>query len=170
MENKGLKYTAVFMALLILISSVGVSTYSSLCLCTGKVTSSLLWETTHTNDSCCSKKEQKKCKKAEQVKSCCSIKHATQKTNSCQAKHKDCHETDIEYQHLEIDAEVQSAQFSFTPIHVLAFLPNYWKGLGSHLISPDYLPNSFVLERPINKAPPLPYGRRLLNFQEIYRC
>ncbi|MCH2043583.1 MAG: hypothetical protein MK212_05535 [Saprospiraceae bacterium] len=170
MKNKGLQHTAIFMALLILISSVGVSSYSSLCICTGKITSSILWEASPVKDNCCSKKEQKKCRKADQPKSCCSVKHIIPKNNSCQAQHKDCHETDIEYQHLSIDAEIQQVSFSFSTVHVLAFLPDCWKGLGNHLVSPDYLPNSFVLEYPIERGPPLPYGRSLLKFQEIYRC
>ena len=172
MTLKQQKISAISLALLVLISTTGISMNMMLCNCTGKqylsVFASMMdldcckvklqevkVEKTSKHD-CCTKKQTKSCNKEQ--------KNSGKTTILAQKK---CCKSNFKYAKANINLDVVSLQE--LPVSNLVLPLAYSFPTTFHL---DFVafPKTIALEGPPNKAPPRYNGQALMNWFQVYRC
>ena len=170
-------HIAIWLMLLMFVSTTGINTFRVLCHCTGNLHTALVakWfsdccghhneahthphgkHSHHENDDAC-------CKKVAVAK------HSD--VENCQITPKQCCQTEVEYSHIS-DVFQQAAQDNwFVQGWAFDALPM----VAIHLPEPAYFQRVIypstrhfcTAQR--THAPPLPYNRDLLNFVQNYRC
>jgi hypothetical protein len=172
MKQQHHKLIAISLALLVLISTTGISMNMMLCSCTGKEYLSMMASVLELD--CC--KIKKTIVKAAKVKKhdCCSKAKACKKTEKKEidvskptiiAK-KDCCTPTVKYSKANINLTFGS-QEELSSCKLL--LPSHYS------VQATYYNNSIVAQAavlgvPQNKAPPRCFGHALLNWYQTYRC
>ena len=162
------RISAIFLALLVLVSSVGWSSYARYCSCANEVYTSIFAK----NEGTCCKHHAAQKAKEEPKHSCCSLQHTKEKSlseeESCKKSDNCCH-TEVIYMALDVDATLAQVSldlpnslmyWDFSAINCLIYpnfihhysLSNYEQGL--------FLPN----------APPPKSGRQILQLIQVMRC
>jgi len=172
MKQQHHKIIAISLALLVLISTTGISMNMMLCSCTGKEYLSMMASVLELD--CCKKnKLEVKASKAK-THDCCSKEKFCKKTEkkeldaskpTIMAK-KDCCTPTVKYSKANINLTFESGQ-ELPSCHLL--LPSVYS------FQATYYKNSItaqtaVLGVPQNKAPPRCFGNALLNWYQTYRC
>ena len=149
--------TAGFLIVVILISTMGFSVNTMYCLCMDQYKASLF----EIDDTC--KEEESNAHEMAQLPPCC------QKAMTCHEpikEHKDCSKHDKKYVKADLKfLEFQKNELPKAPVFdvLVSFDYNFYFTSKITFLS-DIQP--LVADR----APPQYYGRKLLNFIQVYRC
>lgn len=169
MTNQKHQITAFALALLVLISTTGISMKMMFCHCTGQE----YWALITAKLGCCQEKEAQKAIESKMA-SCCSKKQE----KHCQTKTTDSKKTAVEekkcctskFQYAKANINLDLVQTHDLPVcaAIIPILSSYsflpiWA-------EPFFVPQEIALAGCQNKAPPLPYGHDLLHWLQIYRC
>lgn len=169
MKTKQHRYTALFLALLVLTSTVGIGINTMLCKCTGKQYISMF---SSSADSDCCKLKKTKNKPTKNRKAACCTKSQNKK---CAVKQdlgspaikadKKCCISDFQYVKADIDFNSYFAEELpiSTDTDALLYTNNYHS-------EPQQTKIASVLTKTSNKAPPNLHGKSLLHRYQIYRC
>lgn len=162
------RITATLLALLVFVSSVGMSSYARYCGCADEVYNSLFL---NTESACCHHPIQQQ--EAQAAESCCSLgiskkKQENKEEESCQKSDNCCH-TDVKYFALDADATLVDAALNLPSLpFVWDFIPTpqniYPTFTKSIPLQHNYIGSSFP------NAPPPKSGRQLLQFIQVMRC
>lgn len=155
---------ALSLALLVLISTTGISMKMMLCHCTGEE----YWTLITNKLGCCKQFEAA----VEKATSCCSKKEETscpshKKGNNVSPNEKCC-SSKFQYAKANINldlVQMQDLPYSEALIPILnsySYLPIWAENF--------FVPKEIALAGCQNKAPPLPFGQDLLHWLQIYRC
>ena len=174
MSNNQRKYTAYFLMFMLMVSTIGISVHARWCACNQQTYLSLFVDNT---DECCEHHENDV---LPTLASCCA--HASEETSCsieaidhqyCSAElDKGCCSTDSDFLVLDEDfSPTVIEQLKSCKCCLLHDLPRLYT-LISLPQRPSFLsPLVEQLKNAIpDRAPPLLYGRELLNFVQVYRC
>ena len=152
---------SLFMAFVMLVSSLGATGYERHCGCTGKVLKSVFFKS---KSDCCSHA------KSQKTKSCCSVKKQKAQKRECSIKTKKCCDTKLTYNHYDgeatFDLQSENAEKQST---ITATLAQHFSGLQAE--SPSS--NNFLKLRFkfADLAPPyFLSGREILSRIQTIRC
>ena len=172
MKQRHHRVIAISLALLVLISTTGISMNMMLCSCTGKEYLSMMASVLEL-DCCKTKKALVKAPKAK-THDCCSKAKACKKTEkkaidvskpTIMAK-KDCCTPKVKYSKANINLTFGSNQelpsCKLLLPSVCSIQPTYYNS--------SIAAQTVVLGVPQNKAPPGCFGHALLNWYQTYRC
>lgn len=152
---------SIFMAFVMLVSSLGATGYERHCGCTGKVLKSVFFKT---KSDCCSHV------KSQKTKSCCSVKKHKAQKRECSIKTKKCCDTKLTYNHYDgeatFDLQSENAEKQST---ITATLAQYFSGIKAENLSN----NKFLKLRFKFAGLAPPYflsGREILSRIQSIRC
>ena len=152
------KQHALFLAILIFISTIGIGQTAVLCKCTSKTSVSIL--SCDKNQMCCKKSS---IPPTVQSRKCCNSKSSSHQ--QVEPHKKNCCNSDFEFIDADIDLKTSQKSVFSTVSNTLINDTELYKNLDS----PNYasLFSAFYL---YNKAPPNLYGITLLVRYQIFRC
>ncbi|MCP4441718.1 MAG: hypothetical protein GY810_22660 [Aureispira sp.] len=164
--QKRSSHIAFFLAILMLISNVGISMDILLCHCTDQLKVAIFSEVEP--QTCCKHKLQKEvkthscCKKTTKPTHCTkpSIDKKTEKVS------KDCCSNGSQYLTLDQAHTQDNLNIDFS--NWVAIIPN--KLMVAYTATQDWILPNIYNKIPSNKAPPLPSGRQLLQAIQRYIC
>jgi hypothetical protein len=162
------RISAVFLAILILVSSVGWSSYARYCSCANEVYTSLFAK----NEGTCCKHHAAQKAKAAPKHSCCSLQHTKEKAlseeDSCKKSDNCCH-TQVKYMALDADATLAQAALDLPNL-----LTDWNFSAKTNLLYPNFIRNYSLSNYDkgmfLPNAPPPKSGRQLLQFIQVMRC
>lgn len=162
------RISAIFLALLILVSSVGWSSYARYCSCANEVYNSLFAK----NEGACCKHHAAQKAKAAPKHSCCSLQHTKEKAlseeESCKKSDNCCH-TQVKY--LALDADATLAQVS---LDLPNSLMDWVFSAKASLVFPNFIRNyslsNYEQGLCLPNAPPPKSGRQILQLIQVMRC
>jgi hypothetical protein len=169
MITKQHRITAIFLALLVLTSTVGIGMNTMLCKCTGKHYIPMF---SATGDSECCKSKKAKDKPTKNRKTDCCSKSQNKKCSEKQdinepliKADKKCCSSDFQYVKADIDFNyiIDEQLPTSNYVDALVFGNNYY-------VEPQKTKIAALLTKTSNKAPPNLYGKSLLHRYQIYRC
>lgn len=149
----------------VLVASTGFSLHTTYCFCMNQYDISL-FETTHA----CKKQTQEDaatanlhpcCKRALALKK---AKQCTENADNCAKKQGDCTHKTTKF----VKADLEFLEFKKTELPKIAYIAVLNKAITA-VFSPKTLSNYAAFPKIADRAPPQYYGRRLLNFIQVYR-
>ena len=169
MTKKQRKISAISLALLVLISTTGISMNTIWCSCTGEQYLSIFaavmdccqdkgqaTQVEKTNQHDCCKKQTKSCKKEQ---------YNSDKTTILAQK--DCCTSKFKYAKANINLDVVALQELPVGDLVMPVVYSIPTTFQLHFVA---FPQAIALEGTPNKAPPRYYGQSFMNWFQVYRC